>query len=417
MFGASEDRARQLAGRQRWKRISSSGSSSSYRSASSSSQFSQLSHREISYIFEQNPQRPTPIPEHPSPTRFVPVNSLHDLGGLQYLVQPIAASDVEEAFSRMVSKNLHPRTLHQRSQTEHLSHVLFDETATGHASPPPTSPFTVSGLTKPYGVLGWGAKILQQVRHVTEQAPPAQAEGHLSTLVTVHDFTSRSLSSDDVTKTNLNKLFDKYRDNATTEPDLIGPEGSMGYLQELGVDPEGVDCFAASEIVQSPTLGEITREGFVNGWLERDCDTFEKQKSYISNLKAQLPSDKTTFTRVYKYTFFLAKTTQQKAVLLEQAVPCWELLFSSPHSAVKWTSSNTPWLDWWKEFLEVSWKKSVNKDMWNETLKFAQLTLEDEAISFWNEESSWPSVIDDFVEWVKNEKRGGAEQKTEEMEY
>jgi DCN1-like protein 1/2 len=44
----------------------------------------------------------------------------------------------------------------------------------------------------------------------------------------------------------------------------------MGYLQELGVDPEGVDCFAASEIVQSPTLGEITREGFVNGWLERE---------------------------------------------------------------------------------------------------------------------------------------------------
>ena len=55
--------------------------------------------------------------------------------------------------------------------------------------------------------------------------------------------------------------------------------------------------------------------------------------------------------------------------------------------------------------------------MWNETLKFAQLTLQDEAISFWNEESSWPSVIDDFVGWVKKEKRGGDEPKTEEMEY
>lgn len=147
------------------------------------------------------------------------------------------------------------------------------------------------------------------------------------------------------------------------------------------------------------------------------CDTIEKQKTYISNLKSQLPSDKTTFTRVYKYTFLLAKTGQQKSVPLEQATECWTVLFSSPYSPVKWTSPNTPWLDWWKEFLEVSWKKSVNKDMWNETLKFAQLTLEDEAISFWNEESSWPSVIDDFVEWVKNEKRGGAEQKTEEMEY
>ena len=55
--------------------------------------------------------------------------------------------------------------------------------------------------------------------------------------------------------------------------------------------------------------------------------------------------------------------------------------------------------------------------MWNETLKFAQLTLEDEAISFWTEESSWPSVIDDFVEWVKKEKRGGGEPEPQQMEY
>ncbi|KAJ4372791.1 Scaffold-type E3 ligase [Didymella sp. IMI 355093] len=219
------------------------------------------------------------------------------------------------------------------------------------------------------------------------------------------------------TKTALNKLFDKYRENATAEPDLVGVDGAMEYLQELQIDLEGLDSLAALEIIQAPTMGEITREGFVNGWLERDCDTIEKQKTYINNLKTQLPSDRTVFTRIYKYTFFLAKTGQQKAVSLEPAMAYWDLLFSSPLSAVKWTSPNTPWLDWWKEFLEASWKKSVNKDMWNETLKFAQLTLEDEAISFWNEESSWPSVIDDFVEWVKNEKRGGAEQKTEEMEY
>lgn len=71
-------------------------------------------------------------------------------------------------------------------------------------------------------------------------------------------------------KTTLNKLFDKYRDNVTTEPDLIGVDGSMGYLEELGVDLAGMDCFAALEIIQAPSLGEITREGFVNGWLERE---------------------------------------------------------------------------------------------------------------------------------------------------
>jgi DCN1-like protein 1/2 len=99
----------------------------------------------------------------------------------------------------------------------------------------------------------------------------------------------------------------------------------------------------------------------------------------------------------------------QRAVPLEMATVYWELLFSSPLSAVKWSSSNTPWLSWWIEFLNSSWKKSVNKDMWNETLKFAQLSLEDESMSFWNEESSWPSVIDEFVEFVKKDKRGGTD--------
>lgn len=43
----------------------------------------------------------------------------------------------------------------------------------------------------------------------------------------------------------------------------------MGYLQELQIDLEDMDSLAAMEIIQAPTMGEITREGFVNGWLER----------------------------------------------------------------------------------------------------------------------------------------------------
>ncbi|KAF1355909.1 DUF298-domain-containing protein [Lizonia empirigonia] len=226
-----------------------------------------------------------------------------------------------------------------------------------------------------------------------------------------------SSNASSATKATLNKLFDAYREDPAGEPDAIGVEGTMNYLPQLDVDLEGMDSLAALEIIQAPTMGEISREGFVNGWLERDCDTIDKQKAYIKNLKTQLPTDKAVFTRIYKYTFFLAKSGQQKAIALESAIAYWDLLFASPLSAVQWSTPDTPWLDWWKEFLNVSWKKSVNKDMWNETLKFAQLTLQDEAISFWNEESSWPSVIDDFVEWVKNEKRGGGEQKTEEMEY
>lgn len=44
----------------------------------------------------------------------------------------------------------------------------------------------------------------------------------------------------------------------------------MTYLGQLDVDLEGMDSLAALEVIQAPTMGEITREGFVNGWLERE---------------------------------------------------------------------------------------------------------------------------------------------------
>lgn len=150
-------------------------------------------------------------------------------------------------------------------------------------------------------------------------------------------------------------------------------------------------------------------------WLNpSSCESVDKQKGYIKNLKRELPVSRDLFERIYKYAFTIAKTGNSKQATLDQAIVFWDLLFSSNLSPIKWSSASTPWLDWWKEFLTTSFKKSVNKDMWNETLKFAKLTLADEDMTFWTEESSWPSVIDDFVEWVKNEKRGGS--KTEAME-
>jgi hypothetical protein len=70
-----------------------------------------------------------------------------------------------------------------------------------------------------------------------------------------------------VSKGNLNKLFDVFRDDVANEPDAIGPEGSMAYLEKLGVDPEGLEVLAVLETIQAPTMGEMSREGFVEGWL------------------------------------------------------------------------------------------------------------------------------------------------------
>ncbi|KAF1921579.1 Cullin binding-domain-containing protein [Ampelomyces quisqualis] len=218
-------------------------------------------------------------------------------------------------------------------------------------------------------------------------------------------------------KTILTKVFDHYRENPSAEPDMVGAEGTMQYCSDTKVDLEGLDSLVVHEIVQAPAMAEMRREGFVSGWQERNCETVEKQKAYIKNIKAELPGNRELFERIYKYAFTIAKTANSRQAALEQAIEFWKLLFGSPLSPIKWKSANTPWLDWWEEFLTTSFKKSINKDMWNETLKFAKLTLADDAMTFWTEESSWPSVIDDFVEWVKTEKRGGGKTVAMDEDY
>ena len=146
----------------------------------------------------------------------------------------------------------------------------------------------------------------------------------------------------------------------------------------------------------------------------RSCDTVDKMRNHVANLKRSLPSDIAAYTRVYQYAFQIAKSGNQKTLQLDDACTYWDVVFNSPLSAVKWRSASTPWVDWWFEFLREEYKRAINKDVWVQTLKFAQETLKDEQLGFWNEEASWPSVIDDFVEWVKKEKRGGST--TEAME-
>lgn len=43
----------------------------------------------------------------------------------------------------------------------------------------------------------------------------------------------------------------------------------MEYFGDTGVNVEGLESLAVLEVVQAPTMGEMSREGFVNGWQER----------------------------------------------------------------------------------------------------------------------------------------------------
>ena len=50
------------------------------------------------------------------------------------------------------------------------------------------------------------------------------------------------------------------------EKDSIGVNGAMEYLGALNVDLESAAFLIPMEIMQVPSMGLITKDGFVNGW-------------------------------------------------------------------------------------------------------------------------------------------------------
>ncbi|KAK7519342.1 Cullin binding-domain-containing protein [Phyllosticta citriasiana] len=208
-------------------------------------------------------------------------------------------------------------------------------------------------------------------------------------------------------ETNLNRIFDTYLDNPA-EKETIGVDGTMQYLEALSVPLDDIAALVVMELVQSPTMGEITRKGFVDGWSTRQADTLDKQRTTVSQLRSSLtdPSSRSVLKRVYKHTFVIARPPGQKAIPLEQAIEYWRLLFSA--NGLHWKTATTPWLEWWVEFLESKWRRTVNKDMWEQLFNFAEKSVQDESLGFWSEDAAWPGVIDEFVEWVKTDKGRGA---------
>lgn len=222
----------------------------------------------------------------------------------------------------------------------------------------------------------------------------------------IRHFNGPAANANNPLRASLSKTFDKYRDDPKEEPDEINIEGAQALLNDLDIDVSDVSALIFSQIVSSPSLGKITRQGFVDGWTNANIDSLPRMRNLVASRRSTLGSDKASFKSVYEHTFTLALPSGAKTLPLDDAIEFWRLLFSAP--AFEWRTSTTPWLDWWVEFQTGQKTKAVNRDLWKQTLNFARETIKDDSLGFWSEESSWPSVIDEFVEWVKTEKRPSA---------
>lgn len=208
------------------------------------------------------------------------------------------------------------------------------------------------------------------------------------------DFYNQEPESDE----QVEALFNKYA--SEENPDLISIDGTLSYLEDLRLDPEDPISLTLAYILESPQTGEFHRKLFVKNWLSLSINTLEGMRKYVVSKQKELDSAVSAFEPFYQFVFEFVRGADSRIKLIphDEATVYWQMLLDP-----RFPSLAARLAQWYTFVLEL--KRNITRDTWNMFFKFLVQVVEKdpELLSFYDETSAWPSVIDEFVEWLQEQ--------------
>lgn len=209
------------------------------------------------------------------------------------------------------------------------------------------------------------------------------------------------------------EFFSKYAVHHTSG-DAITDEGLERFSSDLNVGLDDVFFLVFAFHCGCRTQGVITRDDFTRGLRALRVDTLEALKTNVPALRKAPFSDVQQLRKVYSYAFTYSLEPLQKQLPTELAVAYWRLLLEP----LDWCM-----FDHFIHYIEsVSNLSSITKDVWLMVLEFviASRTPREEGqepaayeidrvLQEYEDDGAWPLVIDNFVEWMRDERRKTAQ--------
>jgi len=185
----------------------------------------------------------------------------------------------------------------------------------------------------------------------------------------------------------------------------LGLEEVEALCEELGIDGAAdpailVVLYATG--VKSLADGGVTREQFVQGMVNLDCDSVAALKGKLEAQRAKLQAGGAQgdafFGPFWTWAYVFNCAEGQKSLTLDVARGLTKMLLRP---------ERFPLVAEWVAFLEQAGAKTaVSKDTWALLLDFGRKVRPDLS-NYDAEGGAWPSVIDDFCEWLISKRRAG----------
>ena len=191
----------------------------------------------------------------------------------------------------------------------------------------------------------------------------------------------------------MEKIFAKY---TTERRDMITVEGVEKLSDSLGIDVQDVVWLPLSYLFGSKHMCQFPRNEFLSGCKSLRINNMSDFKKSIPAIRDKL-KDPDFFKAVYLFTFAFGKEEGNRSMSLETSVALWDLLFQYLSNNKKERHQD------FLKFIESREKKVkvISKDTWNLYLDFLEIK---DLQNFDLLTSSWPLLIDQYVEWKQQNK-------------
>eukprot|EP00762_Andalucia_godoyi_P004236 ANDGO_05494.mRNA.1 hypothetical protein len=208
-----------------------------------------------------------------------------------------------------------------------------------------------------------------------------------------HDF-ARMLKNANPKK--IDEMFDNFKKtgiNGGADPseDSISGPGLSALADALGIDITSMTFVFFCYLSGCAQNYCIQRVEFLLVCQRLSSDTIGLLSKNLTIAEKNYMSNATLFKQFYVYCFSFMKDPSQKSMAPDVAAMAWPMLLSPRYTL----------LSLWIEFVSQVYKKAVSKDTWTMFLDF--IIAYPLSVANYKEDLAWPSVIDEYVEWVQKQ--------------
>lgn len=188
------------------------------------------------------------------------------------------------------------------------------------------------------------------------------------------------------------EMYDKYKDK---EDDQVGPDGILDLCSDMGVEPTDVKLLILAWKFNAETQGYFTRQEWQRGMEGMRVDSPQSLLAKLDSVHRQLRSATSSqpFKEFFRFSFRFSRSPGQKALEIDTVKVLLPTVLPPPH----------PHVEKLLMFLNASPSiRGFNEDQWSSFLLFSHDIRPD--LSNFDPDGAWPSVLDDFASYCKDNK-------------